>query len=122
MDWQRPSAGLTSYLDNAMDAFNCQKTRMFGCPAYFANGNLFAGVQADNLFVRLSEEDRRRALATSDEVTIFEPVAGRQMKEYLVLPESMCQNEEQLTTWLRRAYQYACSLPPKKDKRKTRDF
>jgi TfoX/Sxy family transcriptional regulator of competence genes len=117
MDWRKPSDGLSEYLESALAVFNCQRKKLFGCPAYFVNGNMFAGVQADNLFVRLSEQDRKKAFSTSDEVSVFEPVAGRQMREYVVLPESMCRDEELLTMWLRRSHEYASSLPPKQDKR-----
>jgi len=30
---------------------------MFGYPAYFINGNMFVGVFADKLFLRLSDSD-----------------------------------------------------------------
>ncbi len=31
---------------------------MFGCPAYFANGNMFAGVHQSSLMLRLPEDER----------------------------------------------------------------
>ena len=34
---------------------------MFGCPAYFTNGNLFAGVHQSSLMVRLPENGAPRS-------------------------------------------------------------
>ena len=42
--------------------YTCEKKKMFGSPVYFINRNMFAGVQADNLFIRLSEPDRAEIL------------------------------------------------------------
>ncbi|MCK7500271.1 MAG: TfoX/Sxy family protein [Comamonadaceae bacterium] len=35
-----------------------EKKKMFGCPAFFAQGNMFAGVYRSSIFLRLGEEDR----------------------------------------------------------------
>lgn len=117
MDWKRPSDELGAYLERSLAGFNCQAKRMFGCPAYFVNGNMFTGVHGDSLFVRLGEPERSEALSASDEVSVFAPVPGRQMKEYVVLPDSVCRDDGLLRTWLRRSYAYASSLPAKQDKK-----
>jgi hypothetical protein len=61
---------------------------MFGCPVYFINNNMFAGLHQDNLFIRLSETDRERVFTTYEGMCPFEPMKGRTMKEYGGVPKS----------------------------------
>ena len=59
MEWKKVSPGLGDLLEEAMGTRECERRKMFGCPAWFVNGNMFAGAFADRIFLRLSEEDRR---------------------------------------------------------------
>ena len=43
----------------------------------------------------------------------FEPLKGRIMKEYIVVPESLYTDAKSFEEWLKRAHAYAASLPPK---------
>ena len=113
MEWAKASPELSDFLGFALMDYPCEKKKMFGSPVYFINRNMFAGVQADNLFIRLSEPDRAEILRTYDEVSIFEPVEGRKMKEYVVIPDSVMGNPEVLKEWLNRSFRYVSSLPPK---------
>jgi TfoX/Sxy family transcriptional regulator of competence genes len=91
------------------------RRQMFGYPCAFENGQLFAGLFGDGMFVRLSEPDRAALLKTPG-ATPFAPMAGRPMKEYVVLPPSMLEDEEAVKGWLGRGLGYAQSLPPKRPK------
>jgi TfoX/Sxy family transcriptional regulator of competence genes len=91
--------------------------QMFGYPSAFVAGQLFAGVFADSIMLRLSEADRATMLAM-DGARPFEPMPGRPMKEYVVLPPSVLGDEAALDSWLRRSMAYARALPPKKPKPK----
>lgn len=66
---------------------------MFGYPLAFANDQLFCGLFADAMFVRLAEEDRAALLARPGAV-VFSPMMGRPMREYVVLPQSVLEDEE----------------------------
>jgi hypothetical protein len=57
-------------------------------------------------------------LAANPEATKFEPMAGRVMKEYVVLPESIYNNATVFSKWLDRSYEYVLSLPIKEPKLK----
>jgi TfoX/Sxy family transcriptional regulator of competence genes len=118
MEWKKVSAELCDIIDAALSSYDCSKRMMFGCPAYFINNNMFAGVQADNIFIRLSEQDRNEIFLSCDEVSIFEPAEGRQMKEYVVLPEPVYSDREVLEKWLARSYIFTKSLIPKEPKKK----
>jgi len=93
--------------------------KLFGQPAAFVNGNLFFGVFGDALFVRLSEPDRAAARRLSDFVN-FEPMPGRPMSEYFVLPKSVLASPARTRDWVTRAWRYASGLPPKVPARKSR--
>jgi len=80
-----------------------REKKMFGCPVYFVNNNMFIGVFQDDIFIRLSESDREEILSTYDEATQFEPMKGRKMKEYIVLPESLYNDPEKFEEWLKRS-------------------
>jgi TfoX/Sxy family transcriptional regulator of competence genes len=118
MQWKKVSEAMVSILDEAIAPFESQKRKMFGCPAYFTNENMFAGVFADSIFVRLSEKDRAELQAAFDEAAPFEPMPGHVMKEYMALPETVISDREELHVWLERSWQYALSLPPKEKKAK----
>ena len=62
---------------------------MFGYPAYFINNNMFICAFQDSLIIRLSEKDKAKVLKQYKNVTEFEPISGRVMKEYVALPESL---------------------------------
>ena len=106
-------APLVARFDHAVAALpEIQQRKMFGYPAAFMNGHMFAGVFQASLFVRLAEKDRME-LIQKEGATPFAPMPGRVMREYVVLPPSIVESEARLTAWLSRALRYVASLPPK---------
>jgi TfoX/Sxy family transcriptional regulator of competence genes len=89
-----------------------ERRSMFGCPCAFAGGNMFIGLHQENMIVRLGEADRAALLARPG-AEIFEPMEGRPMREYVALPLDMLEQAEEVEPWVRRALEYAASLPPK---------
>jgi hypothetical protein len=85
---------------------------MFGCPCAFVGGNMTAGLYGDDWFVRLPDDERADLLAT-DGARPFEPMPGRPMREYAVLPPSIVADDAALATWLSRAVAFSLTLPPK---------
>jgi TfoX/Sxy family transcriptional regulator of competence genes len=94
-----------------------EKRKMFGYPCAFINGQMFAGLFQDKMFIRLSDEDRARFLEFKG-AGRFEPMPGRPMREYVIFPESMLNDESELDAWITRASEYAISLPAKAQKPK----
>ncbi len=113
MKWKKVSPELNRFLDENMSSFPAERRPMFGASTYFVNGNMFAGIHQDMIILRLSPEDRREIISLYDDVTPFEPMAGRVMKEYVTLPESIYNQPDTLKYLLNRSYQYALSLKPK---------
>lgn len=88
---------------------------MFGYPCYWTGGNMFFATYQDHMILRLAEEDRA-AFMTLPGAHQFEPMAGRPMREYVVVPSGLAGDRPALQDWVRRAYGYAVSLPPKEKK------
>jgi TfoX/Sxy family transcriptional regulator of competence genes len=84
---------------------------MFGSVAAFVEGQMFMGLFANELFVRLDEQQRAELLASGGQV--LEPMPGRPMREYVALPDWQARPET-VQPWATRALDYALSLPPKK--------
>jgi TfoX/Sxy family transcriptional regulator of competence genes len=86
--------------------------KMFGQPAAFASGNLFMGVYGESVFVRLSESDRSEARSRTG-FAPFEPMPGRVMVAYWVLPASVLRDRAEARRWVAKSLAYALTLPPK---------
>lgn len=84
---------------------------MFGSIAAFAAGQMFMGLFADELFVRLAEPDRQAVVAAGGGP--LEPMPGRPMREYVTIPDWRS-NGATVRRWAAASLDYALSLPPKK--------
>ncbi len=116
MDWEKPSSELSAILAKAADSLPLvERRKMFGGLSLFLNGHMFAGVHGAKIVLRLSEEDRADAQARVGAVP-FEPVPGRTMKEYVVLPESVWSDPDPLEQWLLRSIGFVGAMPPKDPK------
>lgn len=91
-----------------------QRRSMFGYPCAFANEQMFTGLFAADWMVRLPED--ARAELTAEGATPFEPMPGRPMKEYVVVPKRLVDDAEALRPWLERSLAYVLALPPKAPK------
>jgi TfoX/Sxy family transcriptional regulator of competence genes len=116
MAWKKASPEMSDLLAEAVAPFPAVMRRMFGFPAYFANGNMFTGVFEDTIILRLADQDRAELVAAYDETAPFEPMAGRPMREYVVLPEVLLSDSAALNEWLERSFSWASGLPPKETK------
>ena len=94
-----------------------QTMPMFGGTAAKVNGHIFGGLFGRSVIVRLSPEDEPKALAL-DGAGWFAPMGdGRQSKTSIQLPESIMDDPDALTSWLRRAFDHAVTLPAKAAKK-----
>ena len=102
-------------LSNIPDA---EPRKMFGYLAGFIGGNLFAGIFRDSIVVRLPEADRAELLGMRG-ARPFEPMPGRVMREYVILPKPFLADGGKLESWLMRARDYTAQLPAKAKKPKS---
>ncbi len=70
------------------------------------------GLFVKQFFLRLGENDRGELLRIEG-ASEFDPMGGRPMREYVVLPDSMLEDQDELQSWLTRSIGYTRSLPPK---------
>ena len=98
--------------------FEIEKKKMFGHETFFTNGYMFTGANVDGIFVHVAREALDRALTEQTGVSLFSPMEGMVMKEYLLLGEPVCSDERQLKIWLDASYAYLNGLPPKAEKKK----
>ena len=89
-----------------------EKRKMFGYPVTFINGNMFMGVHGNSVILRLPEAYRKDFLKLQS-ASQFEPMPGRPMKEYVVIPEWMFEDKPVLYSWIDKSFEYASGLPPK---------
>jgi TfoX/Sxy family transcriptional regulator of competence genes len=85
--------------------------KMFGYLAGFTNGNMFAGIFQDSIVVKLPEPDRLALQKAGGKP--FEPMPGRVMREYVVVPPAVLSSPIQMKRWLEKARDFAAALPPK---------
>lgn len=116
--WKKSSNELVEAFAKALPADpRVERRKMFGYPCAFVGGNMFAGLHEEHLIVRLDEAERSKLRALPG-ASVFEPMKGRPMAAYTVVPAAMHAQPAQLRTWVARALEYVAALPPK-DAKKT---
>ena len=118
--WQPAPDELVRLFESTLQSVpEAQPRKVFGYPAAFINGQMFAGLHQDNMILRLSEQDRETFVRRKG-ARMFEPMPGRPMREYVVVPPVVLGSKPQLKAWLGKALAYARSLPPKSSKSKSK--
>jgi TfoX/Sxy family transcriptional regulator of competence genes len=110
--WKKSPPELVSAFDALM--VRCKKAErrsMFGYPAAFVNGNMFAGLHEDRLVLRLDDDSAEEAREHG--ARDFEPMPGRAMKGWVAVPRAMVE-DELIRGWLDQAFRHASRMPAKK--------
>lgn len=90
-----------------------ERRKMFGYPALFVGGNLATGLHEASWMVRLGPHEYA-ALMVLPGARPFEPMPGRPMKGYGVLPADVVGDDSALELWVTRALEFTRGLPPKR--------
>jgi hypothetical protein len=90
------------------------REQMFGYPSCVLGGNMFMSLFKERLILRLGEADRLEFMDTH-RTGLFEPMPGRPMKEYVVVPPTLAADRK-VESWVAKAHAHAASLPAKKPK------
>ncbi|GAC1362979.1 MAG: hypothetical protein NVSMB32_04030 [Actinomycetota bacterium] len=117
--WSKSPAHLVAAFEAVFPGPPAVGRQMFGYPAGFVNGYMFMGLHRDSMVLRLPDEHRAALLAVEG-AHVFEPMAGRPMKGFVVVPPSLVAAPETLEPWVAKALAYAGSLPPKVAKAKSK--
>ena len=110
---------LIAIFDAVMPGPPAVRRLMFGFPAGFINGNMFMGLFEDKMILRLPD-DLRDELMGVEGAKAFAPMAGRVMKAYVVVPDSLLGDRKTLSSWVSKALAHGESLPPKEKKKSSR--
>ncbi|MBM3707653.1 MAG: TfoX/Sxy family protein [Actinobacteria bacterium] len=113
MKWIKASEEVINKFESIIPEIpGIEKRKMFGYPVTFINGNMFMGVHGNSIILRLSNDSRVEFLKL-ESAKLFEPMPGRYMKEYVVIPEWMFDNKPILYSWIDRSFEYTSGLPIK---------
>ena len=113
MAWRKSPQTLIDLFDGVVPSGKrIERRKMFGYPAAFVNGNLFAGLHQEDFILRLDEAERKVFIRTSGS-RIFEPMPGRRMREYVVVPEAVLADKKALGDWISRSIAFASAIKPK---------
>lgn len=109
--WTKSPQALVDLFDESLpDDPRIERRKMFGYPAIFVQGNMCAGLFGDGMFARLSPQDRA---ALPGGGASFEPMPGRPMKDYALIPDDVIADEARLAMTLAQAVSFTAALPPK---------
>jgi TfoX/Sxy family transcriptional regulator of competence genes len=89
-----------------------ERRKMFGYPALFVGGNLVTGLFADRWMIRLGPDDLETMLEMPGGGP-FEPMAGKPMKGYAKLPETVVDDDGAIDDWVGRSIAFGETLPAK---------
>ena len=114
----RPSEASKSFFRGLFaETPDIQIRPMFGNMAAFVNGNMFASLFGEDVWVRLSDAERPELLGV-DGTSVPEPMPGRPMREYVALPSAWRDEPERVREWIARSLDWATGLPPKEPGRR----
>ena len=114
--WRKSSPELVDRFHEAVAGIDGVEVRkMFGYPAAFIAGNLTAGLHQENVMMRLPDAERERRIAEG--WSLFEPMPGRPMREYVAMPPEVAADVDAMRRWIKRAAAHVRTLPPKAPKK-----
>ncbi len=86
--------------------------KMFGGIGFLIGGNMCCGVYRDDLIVRLEPEEANQAMESESGARPMD-ITGRPMRGWLLVAPEATVEDGDLERWVRRAEEFAASLPPK---------
>lgn len=113
---EKPDPGLLARMDALLAAFPAYRRPMFGTVSWFLEGNeqMFAAVWGIDVSLRIGAAEVARTVAAG-KARPFAPMAGRTMREYVLVPASTYRDAD-LRKWIARAADFTGKLERKKGK------
>jgi hypothetical protein len=96
-----------------------QRRPTFGYPCLYVGGNMVSGLFQSSWHVRLGPAETAELLAIEGAAP-FEPMPGRPMTGFTLLPPSIIDDDVAIRAWVQRAIDYGATLPPKVPKTKSK--
>lgn len=117
MAWQKSPPELIARFDRLVPQDpRVERRKMFGYPAAFVNGRLFAGLHQGDLVLKLPAADRA-LLQAHGHARAFEPMPGRAMGEFVAVHGDTLPEGPVMSAWMTRALEHVAALPAKPPKR-----
>jgi hypothetical protein len=91
----------------------------FGYPCLYVGGNMVSGLFRTAWHVRLGGEAQAEALALEGAAP-FEPMPGRPMTGFTLLPPSVVADDTAIRHWVGRAIEFGATMPPKVPKARSK--
>jgi hypothetical protein len=108
----KSSSEIVERFGAVMDRFpDVARRKMFGYPAAFVGGNMATGLFAESWIVRLGGQDLNTAVGQG--AVPFEPMPGRPMTGFVVVPPADVADDDAIGAWVERGLARAGSLPAK---------
>ncbi len=112
MKFTKAPPELIAVFEAAVPGAPAEKRKMFGYPAAFVNRNMFMSIFGDAMFLRLGDSDAQKLLAIPG-AKPFEPMPGRAMRGYIVVPGKVLADRTELSQLVKKSFAHAQSLPAK---------
>jgi TfoX/Sxy family transcriptional regulator of competence genes len=114
--WKKSDPAIVERFGQILDRHpDVERRKMFGYPAAFVGGNMVTSLHEDSWIVRLPEAEQAEARAAG--ATSFDPMGGRPMKSYVVLPRPVIDDDDAVAGWVSRAIEHGRALPVKAKKK-----
>ena len=111
--FDKSPAALVERFDTVAGWFPEVERRLtFGYPCLYVGGNMVSGLYQDGWHVRLGGSDLAAAQAL-DGAHTFEPMPGRPMTGFTMLPSAGIDDDDAIRDWVGRAVAFGASRPPK---------
>ncbi|MBI1815478.1 MAG: TfoX/Sxy family protein [Deltaproteobacteria bacterium] len=107
-----PKAAADAFASVITNLTGAEPRKMFGYACIFANGYLCVGLHEAGMIMRLADDDRIQFVERF-QAQGFEPMPGRVMREYVVVPPPLLSDPKVLRNWAKKSVAYVCSLTPK---------
>jgi TfoX/Sxy family transcriptional regulator of competence genes len=114
--FDKSPAALVERFDTVAGWFPDVERRLtFGYPCLYVGGNMVSGLHQESWHVRLGGADLAAAEALVG-ARPFEPMPGRPMTGFTVLPATVIDDDDAIRDWVGRAIAFGASRPPKTTK------
>jgi hypothetical protein len=111
--WVKSSDALSRRFEAALPKHpDLQPRKMFGYPCCFVKGVFFTGLHEEKVVMRLPDEVKAQ-LPALDGAAAFDPMGGRPMKQWWVVPPSIIGDAGKLSALIADAFGRVQPLPGK---------
>ena len=110
-----PSALIERFDAVAADFPEATRRVTFGYPCLYVGGNMVTGLYGESWHVRVDKDDTDELLRLPG-ARPFEPMPGRPMTGFTLLPEAIVDDDAAVREWVGRAIAHVSTMPVKTPK------